>query len=95
MVYARTNGRKTDYGYTISSPGEPKKQLIDLIEPTFKRDEVLYLACNAERDVFSSEEHKNIIYRPVKKLLKYWFVYLLDNFYIRCGSKLFRYYDGN
>ena len=41
-----------------------KNQLVDLIENTFRREEVLYLACNEEQ---ASKEHKNIIYELVKK----------------------------
>ena len=44
-----------------------KNQNVDLIENTFRREEVLHLACNEERAFFASEEHKNIIYGLVKK----------------------------
>ena len=37
-----------------------KHQLVDLIEKTFRREEVLDLACNEERAFFASEEHKKI-----------------------------------
>ena len=43
-----------------------KEQLTDLIEHSFKRENVLYLACNAEQALFTSEEHK-ITYGAVKK----------------------------
>ena len=33
-------------------------QLVDFIENTFRRKEVLYLACNEERACFAQEEHK-------------------------------------
>ena len=36
-----------------------KNQLVDFIENTFRR-EVLYLACNEERAIYASEEHKKI-----------------------------------
>ena len=36
-----------------------ENQFVDLIENTFMREEVLYLACNEERAFFASEEHKN------------------------------------
>ena len=36
-----------------------RNQLVDLIENTFRREEVLYLACNENLDFFASEEHKN------------------------------------
>ena len=35
-----------------------KNQLVDLIENTFRREEVLYLACNAEQAFLASEQHK-------------------------------------
>ena len=44
-----------------------KNQLVDLMENTFRREKVLYLACNEERAFFASEEHKNIVYGLVKK----------------------------
>ena len=62
-------------------------QLVDLIENTFRREEILYLACNEERVVFASEEHKKYsLWTLVTEAL----VYLLDNIYFRCGSKLYR-----
>ena len=62
-----------------------RNQLVDLFENTFRREEVLYLACNEECAFFASEEHKNMIYGLVQKAL----IYLLDNIYIIFGSKLF------
>ena len=44
-----------------------RNQLVDLIENTFRREEVFYLACNEECAFFASEEHKNIFYGLVKK----------------------------
>ena len=38
-----------------------KNQFDDLIENTFRREEVLYLACNIEQAFFASEEHENIL----------------------------------
>ena len=32
-----------------------KNQLVDFIENTFRREEVLYFACNEERAFFASE----------------------------------------
>ena len=66
-----------------------KTQLVALIENTFRREEVLYLVCNVEWAFYTSEEHKSIVYGLVKKVTEA-FVYLLDNVYIRFGSKLFR-----
>ena len=42
-------------------------QLVDLIENTFRREEVFHLACNEEHAFFASEVHKNMIYGLVKK----------------------------
>ena len=44
-----------------------RNQLVDLIENTFRREEVLYLACNEEHASLASEEHKIMIYGLVKK----------------------------
>ena len=44
-----------------------RNQLVDLIKNTFRREEVLYLACNEEQAFFASEEHTNMIYGLVKK----------------------------
>ena len=53
--------------YTTLPHNLIRNQLVDLIENTFKREEVFYLACNEERVFFASEEHKNMIYGLVKK----------------------------
>ena len=42
-------------------------QLVDLIENTFRREEVLYLARNEERAFSLLKNIKNIIYGLVKK----------------------------
>ena len=66
-----------------------KDQLVDLIENTIRHEEVVYLACNEERAVFASEEHKryNLCYcQKVTEAL----IYLLDTIYIIFGSKLYR-----
>ena len=56
-------------------------QLVDF-ENTFRREEVLYLACNEERAFFASEEHKNMICWIVKKwqmhLFIFWTIFILD-----------------
>ena len=48
--------------YTTLPPNLIRNQLVDLIETTFRHEEVLYLACNEERAFIASEEHKNMIY---------------------------------
>ena len=66
-----------------------KNQLVDLIENTFRREEALYLACNKERAFFASEEHKKYDLWSCQKVTDA-LIYLLDNIYIRFGSKLYR-----
>ena len=66
-----------------------KKKLINLIEWTFKRECSPYIACNERQAFFTSED---------KKRYKLWscqnvceaLIYLLDNIYIRFGTKLYR-----
>ena len=53
--------------YTTLPHNLIRNQLVDLIENTFRHEEVLYLACNEEHAFFASEEHKNMIYGFVKK----------------------------
>ena len=66
-----------------------RNQLVDLIENTFRREEVLYLACNEERAYFASEEHKKYDLWSCQKVTDA-LIYLRDNIYIRFGSKLYR-----
>ena len=75
--------------YTTLPHNLIKNQLIDLIEHTFKREEDLYLACNAERAFFTAEKYKNYSLWTCQKVTDA-LVYLLDNIYIRFGSKLYR-----
>ena len=53
--------------YTTLPNNLIRNQLVDLIENTFRCEEVLYFACNEEHAFFASEEHKNMIYGFVKK----------------------------
>ena len=53
--------------YTTLPHNLIRNQLVDLIENTFRHEEVLDLACNEERAFFASKEHKNMIYGLVKK----------------------------
>ena len=66
-----------------------RNQLVDFIENTFRREEALYLACNEERAFFASEEHKKYDLWSCQKVTNA-LIYLLDNIYIRFGSKLYR-----
>ena len=73
--------------YTTLPHNLIKNQLIDLIEHTCKREEILYLACNAERAFYDAEKEKNILsFQKVTDEL----VYLLNDIYIRFGSKPYR-----
>ena len=66
-----------------------RHQLVDLIENTFRGEEVLYLACNEERAFFASEGHKRYDLWTCQKVTDA-LIYLLGNIYIRFGSKLYR-----
>ena len=57
-----------------------KEKLINLIELTFKREDSPDIACN-ERQAFFTSEDTNVCEN---------LIYLLDNIYIRFGTKLYR-----
>ena len=75
--------------YTTLPHNLIRNQLVDLIENTFRREEALYLACNEERAFFASEEHKKYDLWSCQKVTDA-FIYILDNIYIKFGSKLYR-----
>ena len=66
-----------------------KNQLVDLIENTSRREEVLNLACNEEQAFFASKEHKRYNLWTCQKVTEA-LIYLEHNIYIRFGSKLYR-----
>ena len=66
-----------------------RNQLVYLNENTLRREEALYLACNEECAFFASEEHKKYDLWYCQKVTDA-LIYLLDNIYIRFGSKLYR-----
>ena len=68
-----------------------RNQHVDLNENTFRRKEALYLACNEERAFFASKEHIKYDLWTCQKVTN---AYLLDNIYIRFGSKLYRKSEG-
>ena len=70
-----------------------RNQLVDLIENTLRREEALYFACNEERAFFAFEEHKKYDLWSCQKVTNA-LIYLLDNIYIRFGSKLYRQNEG-
>ena len=75
--------------YTTLRHNLIRNQLADLIENTFRRIEVLYLAYNEERAFFASKEHKKYDLWSCQKVTSA-LIYLLDTIYIRFGSKLYR-----
>ena len=60
-----------------------------MIENIFRREEVLYLACNEECAFFAFKEHKRCDLWSCQKVTSA-LIYLLDNIFIRFGSKLYR-----
>ena len=74
-----------------------KEKLIDLIERTFtekfKKECALYLACNSKRAFFTSTHTDHRLYKHwscQNVRVCYAFSFLLDNIYIRFGTKLYR-----
>ena len=66
-----------------------KDKLVDLIERTFQREGSLYIACNDRNAFFTSDAVRNYKLWSCKKVCKS-LTFLLDNIYIRFGSKLYR-----
>ena len=63
--------------------------LSELIKQTFNREGSLYLACNEKRAFFTSEQPKRFKLWSCQKVCDALH-YLLDNIFIRFGSKLYR-----
>ena len=74
--------------YTTLPHNVIEEKLIDLIERTFQREGSLYLACNDKNAFFTSEEHKRYTLWPCQVCEA--LIFLLDNIYIRFGTKLHR-----
>ena len=70
-------------GFTTLPHNLIKDKLVDLIERTFQREGSLYIACNDRNAFFTSDQ-------KVCEAL----TFLLDNIYIRFGSKLYRQIGG-
>ena len=66
-----------------------KEKLINLIEWTFKREGSPYIACNERQAFFTSEETKRYKLWSCQNVCEA-LIYLLDNIYIRFGTKLYR-----
>ena len=65
------------------------EKLTELIEQTFNREGSLYLACNDKNAFFTSEQPKRYKLWSCQKMCDALY-YLLDNIFIRFGSKLYR-----
>ena len=75
--------------YTILPHNLIKDKLVDLIERTFQRDGSLYIACNDKNALFTSDSVRNYNLWSCQKVCEA-LTFLLDNIYIRFGSKLYR-----
>ena len=75
--------------YTTLPHNLIKYQLVDLIKNTFRREGVLYLACNEERAV-SLQNNITINSLWTCRKVQETLVYLLDTIYSRFGSKFYR-----
>ena len=75
--------------YTTLPHNLIKEKLTELIEQTFNREGSLYLACNEKRAFFTSEQPKRFKLWSCQKVCD-TLHYLLDNIFIRFGSKLYR-----
>ena len=75
--------------YTTLSHNLIKDILINLIEWTFKREGSPYIACNERQAFFTSEDTKRYKLWSCQNVCEA-LIYLLDNTYIRFGTKLYR-----
>ena len=66
-----------------------KEKLTELIEQTFNREGSLYLACSDKNAFFTSEQPKRYKLWSCQKMCDAQH-YLLDNIFIKFGSKLYR-----
>ena len=64
-------------------------ELVDLIERTFQREGSLYIACNDKNAFFTSDAVRNYHLWSCQKVCEA-LTFVLDNIYIRFGSKLCR-----
>ena len=75
--------------YTTLPHNLIKEKLINLIEWTFKREGSPYTACNERQAFFTSEDTKRYKLWSCQNVCEA-LIYLLDNIYIRFGTKLYR-----
>ena len=66
-----------------------KEKLINLIEWTFKREGAPYIACNERQAFFTSGDTNRYKLWSSQNVCEA-LIYLLDNIYIRFGTKLYR-----
>ena len=75
--------------YTTLPHNLIKEKLINLIEWTFKREGSPYIACNERQAFFTSGDTKRYKLWSCQNVCDA-LIYLLDNIYIRFGTKLYR-----
>ena len=75
--------------YTTLPHSHIKDKLVDLIERTFQREGSLYIACDDRNAFFISDAVRNYNLWSCQKVCEA-LTFLLDNIYIRFGSKLYR-----
>ena len=75
--------------YTTLPHNLIKEKLINLIEWTFKREGSPYIACNERQAFFTSEYTKRYKLWSCQNVCEA-LIYLLDNIYIRFGTKVYR-----
>ena len=79
--------------YTTLTYNLLKYKLVDLIERIFQRECSLYIACNDRSAFFTSDAVRNYNLWSCQKVYEA-LTFLLDNIYIRSGSKLYRQIEG-
>ena len=75
--------------YTTLPHNLIKDKLVDLIERTFQKEDSLYIACNDMNAFFTSDAVRTYNLWSCRKVCEA-LTFLLDNIYIRFGSKLYR-----
>ena len=75
--------------YTALPHNLIKEKFINLIEWTFKREGSPYIACNEREIFFTSRDTKRYTLWSCQNVCES-LIYLLDNIYIRFGTKLYR-----
>ena len=84
-----SNAKATLLSYSSFTIPTYLKLLINLIEWTFKREGSPYITCNERQAFFTSEDTKRYKLWSCQNVCEA-LIYLLDNIYIRFGTKLYR-----